>query len=155
VRPWTWAATRLSAEHGFTLVELLVVIVIIGILGAISIPAFLNQQNKGSDVSAKSDAKYLAFAVESCNVDTEDYAQCDSETKLGTNLSVTYGTGPGQVSVEAATKRSFRVVATSTATTGGTYHRFEIRKNQDGTTDRTCSTGTASNMDGGCNAGGW
>ena len=43
--------------------ELLVVILIIGILAAIAIPSFLNQQDKGHDVDAKSTAATAARAL--------------------------------------------------------------------------------------------
>ncbi|MDQ1703877.1 MAG: type pilus assembly protein PilA [Frankiaceae bacterium] len=63
--------------RGFTLVELLVVVVLIGILAGIAIPIFLHTTNKAEDAKATSDLRNLA-GVE------EGYATESTTTSYGT-----------------------------------------------------------------------
>ena len=48
---------RCNNQKGFTLIELMIVIAIIGILAAIAIPNFLSYREKGYNAQALSDAK--------------------------------------------------------------------------------------------------
>ena len=56
-------------ESGFTLVELLVVMLILGLLAAIAIPAFFNQRDKAKDSSAKEMARTAETAMETYATD--------------------------------------------------------------------------------------
>ena len=54
---------RWNDEKGFTLVELMIVIAIIGILAAIAVPNFISYRNKTFCTSVESDANGIAAAI--------------------------------------------------------------------------------------------
>jgi type IV pilus assembly protein PilA len=70
---------RAQGESGFTLVELLVVMLILGLLAAIAIPAFFNQRDKARDSDAKSGVRTAQTAIETYNTDHDGtYAGADA-----------------------------------------------------------------------------
>jgi type IV pilus assembly protein PilA len=145
---------RLRDMRGFTLVELLVVVLILGILAAIAIPAYIDHTKKGKDSDAESNARNLVSKVELCYATSEDYTQCNTQADYGTDLGGTWGTNPGEVSVVSATKTTYKVTAISKASSDGANHTYSISHSSSGTNDKTCTAGTA-NDQGACKNGSW
>ena len=66
-------------RNGFTIVELLIVIVVIAILAAVSIVAYNGVQQRARDSNRKSDLSVIAKALQMYNIDNGNYAVSDAD----------------------------------------------------------------------------
>lgn len=135
---------RSNGEGGFTLVELLVVMLILGLLAAIAIPSFFNQREKAKDADAKAGARTAQTAMET-------YATGNQGSYVGGTdaaLKVIEPTlNDSTLATSGLASNTYTVTVTSDGTAGNT---FSIARAANGTTTLTCNTGGTD----GCPTGG-
>ena len=93
---------------GFSLLELLVVVAIIGLLAAFAIPQFVSYRAQGVDSQMKSDLKNAALAMDSYFAEKKEYP---------TSLAAIVGVGFNQtdgvaLTIAVTTPSSFTITAT-------------------------------------------
>jgi type IV pilus assembly protein PilA len=145
--------SRSRDERGFSLIELLVVVLMVAILTAIAIPSFLGQTEKATDSIAKTDVKRLSGMVEECKLGKQSYNACDSDSELDGTPGLAWGNGPGEVHVAGAGESEYVATAVSQTQTDGSNHLFSIERSADGRSARVCTVPGGSA--GGCQAGTW
>lgn len=115
--------TERREDKGFTLIELMVVVLIIAILLAIAIPTFLGAQNKAKDRSAQSSARNALTNAKTIYADTGLYSDV-TVTKIQASepsltfqlLPATASDGPKVVSMAVTANAWFGAVLSDTGT---------------------------------------
>lgn len=68
-------AARKRAEGGFTLIELIIVMTVIGLLASIAIPSFVNSVKRAKEAVLKEDLHTMRSAIDGYTVDREQAPQ--------------------------------------------------------------------------------
>jgi type IV pilus assembly protein PilA len=128
---------RLSGESeaGFTLVELLVVMLILGILAAIAIPAFFNQKQKANDSQAKAYAHSAQVAMETFATDNSG-SYATATTGALTTIEPTLSGAGANLAISNLSNQGYQIDVTSPVTS----NVFTIsRSSANGALSYTCT----------------
>jgi type IV pilus assembly protein PilA len=122
---------RMGRDEGFTLVELLVVMLILGLLAAIAIPSFFAQRDKARDADAKSSVRTAETAMET-------YATDNGGAYTGATAAILEGIEETLAPADLTTVNSPAADEYTVGVTSDTGTEFTIQRTAAGATVLDC-----------------
>lgn len=107
--------TQHRVPRGFSLIELVLVVALLGLLSAIAIPQFLGQRRRAQVVGdAQANARVISMALETRKADNGTYGAVDTYTWTGGTADTKAATLLPAISLTNATKMDFSLAITNT-----------------------------------------